>query len=918
VRQFGSSNGRAIGGRIDGPMGEGIVVNSSANSFNDISNSSSCSGFTSITPGKLFGPWISNYGSGMTNGTYVVPAVPTNHDTTGAGGTMTAIVSGGVLTSLTISNSGTSPYFETPTFTMTGTGGTPATFGATVYHHCDYIDDNGSSNRYSNVHNFFESFFGTDHRTGTIWTANSTGDTFDRGTTGTFEPVRGFGTEPRGGSAHKDLSDPNATNGGVGITGPAVSFLGGNHFVSLDSSPTTWSGPFTIENVMQDLWIMGGNANTTLPYTNWKSCSKHDTNLGNVVGQTHWIVSTDDWFIPGSPFIFTEQCDPIFEDYLQPGFNVLVAHSALPPTTTQATLDAAGSIAVRPYPALPTPTITIAGTTGSFSYCVAVEVWVAGGKQTTPSVCSSKTPPVTTTGLDNFQVHMNLPPNWTRYKVFLNSTTDSSFTPGVQADVTTPNGLPQPTTCDFSNNCAGGVFITKVVPTDTSTISTPNLALNMTGTFNYDRTNIPAATTTIGSPGQTQIDPVNGILWYATSEDTWKSITLGGGGGGGGLVYTSPTLNAIPVVSNAGGFGTVINSSFSDDGTNTYDSENFQLSGTQSLQPTGTGISGSNFSSNAIQLLTSYFNGTSAVSTNWTEQASIATGTLPATTLNFFSPPESPTDSFFIGINPSQTASSGANLSSPKFQLGGATWNGSTSLPDNWQLQGVAGTGSNPTSTLTLTHTGSSGTASVSLPQTTINSGTAGINNGGAQWTGGSSLPGTCNVGDFFSLTSGSSASNVMQTCYPANTWNPLASPGSGTFASVQFTGATSGTVTVQAQSVAGSPTITWPTVSGQVALTTAEVVTWSATPTFTAGDSMSRMVLTGNVTSFTMGATASGLPHTLCFKQGSSSFTVGAPANVHGFTPIGTTASKWNCQEFMYDASDSIWLATSPGVQNQ
>jgi hypothetical protein len=144
-------------------------------------------------------------------------------------------------------------------------------------------------------------------------------------------------------------------------------------------------------------------------------------------------------------------------------------------------------------------------------------------------------------------------------------------------------------------------------------------------------------------------------------------------------------------------------------------------------------------------------------------------------------------------------------------------------------------------------------------------------------------------------------------------------SGGGNSFSTVIFTGATSGQVTVQAQSVAGNPTVTWPTTTGQVALTTAEVVTFSATPTFTSGDTMSRMTLTGNVTSFTMGASASGTPHTLCFLQdGTGGRTVAAPSNVHGFTAVGTTANKWSCESFMYDASDAIWLATTDGKQNQ
>lgn len=97
-----------------------------------------------------------------------------------------------------------------------------------------------------------------------------------------------------------------------------------------------------------------------------------------------------------------------------------------------------------------------------------------------------------------------------------------------------------------------------------------------------------------------------------------------------------------------------------------------------------------------------------------------------------------------------------------------------------------------------------------------------------------------------------------------------------------------------------------------------AEVVTFSATPTFSTALKTSRIVLTGNVTSFTLGAGADGQDKTLCFKQGAGPYTVAAPGNVHGFFPIGATSALWNCQSYNYNATDAIWLATSVGVINE
>lgn len=99
---------------------------------------------------------------------------------------------------------------------------------------------------------------------------------------------------------------------------------------------------------------------------------------------------------------------------------------------------------------------------------------------------------------------------------------------------------------------------------------------------------------------------------------------------------------------------------------------------------------------------------------------------------------------------------------------------------------------------------------------------------------------------------------------------------------------------------------------------TSAEVVASSATPTFALTTSISRNVLTANVTSFTLGTGADGQTKTLCFKQGAGPFTVAAPANVHGFFVVGVTNADWSCQSFVYDTTDSIWLATTPGVINQ
>lgn len=74
--------------------------------------------------------------------------------------------------------------------------------------------------------------------------------------------------------------------------------------------------------------------------------------------------------------------------------------------------------------------------------------------------------------------------------------------------------------------------------------------------------------------------------------------------------------------------------------------------------------------------------------------------------------------------NTTSVATSGANFNSPTTTTQGNYWNGSASAGDTWQWQGVLGAGTNPTSTYTLTHAGSSGAALVQINSALTASGT--------------------------------------------------------------------------------------------------------------------------------------------------------------------------------------------------
>lgn len=259
------------------------------------------------------------------------------------------------------------------------------------------------------------------------------------------------------------------------------------------------------------------------------------------------------------------------------------------------------------------------------------------------------------------------------------------------------------------------------------------------------------------------------------------SASNGSGGGGGGLAYSSPTLNAIPSVSSSSGFGTVVNSAFSDDTNNTFDNEPFHQLAAGYMDPVATATSGANQPSNAFLYVLSYWNGSAAVSSGWQTYASAGTGTNPATTLNFYAPANLNTANVLFGINPSTIATSGTNYSSPKIDARGSIWNGSSGVGDDWTIQNVVGTGTSPTSTLTFAHSGSTGSAAVQMPAATFVSGAAEVCNNGPCWTTGSAVPtASCNSGDTYSRSGTTNSSTVVYVCAPANTWTAIPTTGSG------------------------------------------------------------------------------------------------------------------------------------------
>jgi hypothetical protein len=97
------------------------------------------------------------------------------------------------------------------------------------------------------------------------------------------------------------------------------------------------------------------------------------------------------------------------------------------------------------------------------------------------------------------------------------------------------------------------------------------------------------------------------------------------------------------------------------------------------------------------------------------------------------------------------------------------------------------------------------------------------------------------------------------------------------------------------------------------------EYVAPSATPVFSTAYRESTTLLTTNITSFTLSAGTAGQEKTLTFCQNTTGgYSVTPPSNVRGFFTVGTAVSTCSSQHFTYNATQTAWLADSPGVINQ
>lgn len=98
------------------------------------------------------------------------------------------------------------------------------------------------------------------------------------------------------------------------------------------------------------------------------------------------------------------------------------------------------------------------------------------------------------------------------------------------------------------------------------------------------------------------------------------------------------------------------------------------------------------------------------------------------------------------------------------------------------------------------------------------------------------------------------------------------------------------------------------------------EYLSFSTTPIFSPTYHTSHIMLSGNISSFTMAAGGDGQQKCLAFEHDSSStaYTITPPGNVRGFFNVGIQANRFSQQCFTYFTFNTLWLANSPGVINQ
>jgi hypothetical protein len=454
----------------------------------------------------------------------------------------------------------------------------------TTLGYCDGIVSigGGPGTAYSQIGMTPSSIFGISYKTGDIKAQDLS--TIDKSVTvdGEGAPVfddtfAAVGVNPPGQGSSYDPPDIPGYNGPNTVTGTAPNVAGLKHVMMSNTSPTNI---VRLANYKMgvDYYISLNSANDVLVSSlnggEFITCSGY-----NVTGPAHGM-----HFVPTNNVTYqdgyTEQCPTIPNNYWLTNWS----NQTPPATDTISADDTFGSKAVHALAPLANGTLSVApGSVSGYTSCYDAQVYVAGGKQTNAPICASTAVPPVTTSMASMQYILSLPPDWTRYIVYRESSTNSGLPAGTIADVTSSTGLPQ---------VAQGVTIndTFVPPLNTTVLGSARQSINMTGTYNFDATNIPGSSTSLCVPGQVKVNPSTtvGAIYYCPTEDHWVEAPLcftstfgttscPGSGGGIGTVTTSgsPTVNVFSIFTAAG----VIGNSHLDDGKTTAStitsSENF-------------------------------------------------------------------------------------------------------------------------------------------------------------------------------------------------------------------------------------------------------------------------------------------------------------------------------------------------------
>jgi hypothetical protein len=264
----------------------------------------------------------------------------------------------------------------------------------------------------------------------------------------------------------------------------------------------------------------------------------------------------------------------------------------------------------------------------------------------------------------------------------------------------------------------------------TSSLATA-LAQYTVGTLPNATTTSPTREIVVVTDGQSASDCTSGggstAALCRTNGTSWVSLT------GAGLFSGSCTTNQIVYGTASNTLGCSNSLKWTPSGT----------TGAAALTNTTAATNVNNQNTPSLTLAGTAWNGAASIADTWLFQSTLGGGTNPTSTLAIAHSGSSGIatvsmpDNVSVGslnANGNVTANGGlgsaeinggpglfiqgntpatsmANVSSGAAEFIGEYWTGAASSDDNWKLESVLGSGSNPTSTLTLSHTGGSGAA---------------------------------------------------------------------------------------------------------------------------------------------------------------------------------------------------------------